>query len=86
MLETVSNFVDAKYGTVSWRNGLKFRGLEIWDRFDFCHDMHETVSNSAAAKYWTLSIFVLTCTPDMLELVSNLADAKYGTITIFVLT
>ncbi len=38
--ETVSNFAAAKYGTVSnfvmtWRNGLKFCGCKIWDRFDF---------------------------------------------------
>ena len=56
---------------MSWRgharNGLKFRSREIWDHFDFCPDVRETcpdvretVSNFTTAKYWTVSIFVLT--------------------------
>ncbi len=54
--KTVSNFAAAKYGTVSnfvmtWRNGLKFCGCKIWDRFKFCHDMAKP-SQIFGCKIW----------------------------------
>ncbi len=53
---SVKNYVN-KFMT--WCNGLKFCCRKFWDRFDFCPDLVKQSQNFVAAKYATVSFFVV---------------------------